>query len=435
MTDPHSSAMPRILVAIDVAKSKHDILVELPSGQRKKMIVRNRRDEFQQLVAYLKSLDGTCEIALEPTADYHRCLAYFLGSNGLERRLVSSIAVARTREALHNSWDKNDPKDAQVILHLLRNRTTQCFYDPVMEQTNDLQELSKTHHQVSLRKTRVQHSLMNHYLPLYFPEAERFLCTTRAGWFARLLIAFPTPASVTQLPEAEFVATAAQLLRTKHSKESVLRSFYATATESIGIPVTLESQAVATFRLLLADHLELCRKREELERTAHALLKERTDYQILRSVPGIGPIIALTVLAEAGDVRRFGHVRQFLKFCGLDLSTAQSGAYRGRSQLSKRGNGRLRAALWLAATVASRMTENTVRRKFDRYVESAPTNADLRRKAYTACTAKLARTIYGLIKHQQLYRAYHEDAVPEPDGRTRSHEPLRHAAIEAAVTS
>jgi transposase len=434
MTDSHSTATPRILVAIDVAKAKHDVLVELPDGRRRKMIVRNRRDEFQQLVAYLQSLDGACEIALEPTADYHRALAYFLGSHGLEVRLLSSVAVARTREALHNSWDKNDPKDAQVILHLLRNHTTQRFYDPVLEQTNDWQELSKTHHQVSLRKTRLQHSLMNHYLPLYFPEAERFLCTTRAGWFARLLIAFPTPAAVAALPEAEFVATAAGLLRTKHSQEAVLRSFHAKASESIGIPVPLESQAVATFRLLLGEHLELCRKREALERTAHELLKERLDYQILRSVPGIGPIIALTILAEAGDLRRFGHERQFLKFCGLDLSTAQSGTYRGRTQLSKRGNARLRAALWLAATVAIRMTENTLRKKFGRYVESDPTNADLKRKAYTACTAKLARIVYGLIKHQQHYRAYYEDAVPTPDGRTRSHEPLRHAA-QAAVTS
>lgn len=191
---------------------------------------------------------------------------------------------------------------------------------------------------------------------------------------------------------------------------------------------------MATFRLLLAEHQELCRKRAKLEETAHELLKERLDYQILRSVPGIGPIIALTVLAEAGDLRRFHHERQFLKFCGLDLSTAQSGTYRGRTQLSKRGNARLRAALWMAARVAVRMTENTLRQKFSRYVHADPKNADLRRKAYTACTAKMARTIYGLIKHNQLYRAYHEDAVPKPDGRTRSHGPWRRAA-SAAVTS
>jgi transposase len=191
---------------------------------------------------------------------------------------------------------------------------------------------------------------------------------------------------------------------------------------------------VTTFRLLLNEHIELCHKCAELEKTAHELLKERIDYQILRSVPGIGPIIALTVLAEAGDLCRFEHERQFLKFCGLDLSTAQSGAYRGRTQLSKRGNARLRSALWMAATVATRMTENSFRRKFDRYVESDPTNSDLKRKAYTACTAKMARTVYGLARHQQYYRAYHEDAVPVPGGRTRSHGPLRPAA-QATVTS
>ncbi len=39
MTDSHCTAMPRILVAIDVAKAKHDVLVELPGGARKKMIL------------------------------------------------------------------------------------------------------------------------------------------------------------------------------------------------------------------------------------------------------------------------------------------------------------------------------------------------------------------------------------------------------------
>jgi transposase len=431
MTATNSTASDRVLVAIDIAKGKHEVLVELPTGKRRKMVVRNQLSDFKQLAAYLKRLGGTLEIALEPTADYHRNLAYFLKTQGFAVKLVSSIAVARTREALHNSWDKNDPKDAQVILHLLRNGNTQFFYDPVIEQTNDLQELSKTHFQVSSRKTRVQHSLLNHYLPLYFPEAERFLCNSRASWFARLLIEFPTPQTIRQLTENEFVERASQLLSHKRSKAAILRAFYAKAQESVGLPVPVESQAISTFRLTLAQHLELCRIRAELEETAHDLLQSQLDYQILRSVPGIGPIIALTVLAEAGDLRRFRHERQFLKFCGLDLATSQSGAYRGRTQLSKRGNSRLRSALWLAARCASQMSENTFRHKFSRYMQSDPANTDLRRKAYTACTAKMARTIYGLIKHEQFYRAYHEAAIPEPGGRTRSHGPLRQAATVA----
>ena len=148
MTATDSTARTRVLVAIDIAKAKHDVLVELPNGKRRKMIVRNQLSDFRQLATYLKRLDGAREIALEPTADYHRNLAYFLKVQGFEVKLVSSIAVARTREALHNSWDKNDPKDAQVILHLLRNGNTQYFYDPVIEQTNDLQELRNCRSQI-----------------------------------------------------------------------------------------------------------------------------------------------------------------------------------------------------------------------------------------------------------------------------------------------
>jgi len=41
-------------------------------------------------------------------------------AEGFHLSLAPSLAVARTREAMHNSWDKNDPKDAQVLLHLLK---------------------------------------------------------------------------------------------------------------------------------------------------------------------------------------------------------------------------------------------------------------------------------------------------------------------------
>lgn len=53
------------------------------------------------------------------------------------------------------------------------------FYDPLVEGTMDMQELSNTYHQISLARTRSQHRLINHYLTLYFPKMERFI--TRLG--------------------------------------------------------------------------------------------------------------------------------------------------------------------------------------------------------------------------------------------------------------
>ena len=85
MTATDSTARPRILVAIDIAKAKHEVLVELPNGNLK-MIVGNQLSDFRQLAGYLKRLEGALEIALEPTADYHRNLAYFLKVQGFESK-------------------------------------------------------------------------------------------------------------------------------------------------------------------------------------------------------------------------------------------------------------------------------------------------------------------------------------------------------------
>jgi hypothetical protein len=272
------------------------------------------------------------------------------------------------------------------------------------------------------------HSIVNHYLAMYFPEAEKFMQSSRAHWFGKLLDAYPTPASVLALSEEEFVAVGGVLLKNKQSKSALLKAYYHAAQNSVGVPEPLDSPAIAMFRLVVREHLELSQKRLELERTAHQLLANKRDYQILRTIPGVGPIVALTILAEAGDMRRFGHERQYLKFCGLDLATHQSGMFRGTSKLSKRGNARLRCAYWLAATVAIRMRENSFRHKFDRYVRSNPKDRDLCRKAYTAVTGKMARVSYHLVTKQLDYRPFHEVAVPS--GRTRS---VR--AVEAISTS
>ena len=155
--------------------------------------------------------------------------------------------------------------------------------------------------------------------------------------------------------------------------------------------------------------MRIWRRRDEL-------LRESKDYQRLKRIPGIGPINAMTILAEAGDLRRFGHHRQFLKFCSLDLATLQSGMFRGRTKLSKYGNARLRRTFWLASQVAIRQRDNSFRDKFERYTAKDRDNPDLRRKALTAIAAKMARVVHAVIKSGSDYRPFFEG--PVPGGRT-----------------
>ncbi len=151
MTSKSSITFSGERVAIDVAKLTHQVLLELSSGQRRAMRIANTKTEIDRFVATLRAFNVPCEIAFEPTGDYHRPLAYVLGQAGFHLCRVSSMAVARTREALYNSWDKNDPKDAQVILQLLQNGLTQRYLDPVVNGHQDLQEMENTYQHGSLR--------------------------------------------------------------------------------------------------------------------------------------------------------------------------------------------------------------------------------------------------------------------------------------------
>lgn len=417
MTDTHSAPPEAALVAIDVAKARNEVLIEIPGqARRRRLTVLNTRAEHDRFIALLQDLGRPVVAAFEATGNYHRPLAWRLLEGGFAVRLISSIALARTREARNNSWDKNDPKDAQVILHMLRTGPTQHYHDPLVAGINDVQELSKTHEAISKAKTETLHRVLTHYLPLYFPEIERFAGNSRSDWFFAFLERFPTPASITGLGKEQFVDAAWDVVGRKVSKARLLADIYETASSSIALPIPYGSPAVAMFRLILAELRSLIARRDTIETAADELLRDHPDYRRLRTIPGIGPINALTILAEAGDLRRFHHHRQFLKFCGLDLATYQSGTFRGQTKLSKFGNARLRRALWMAGQVAIRQRDNSFRDKLERYIARDRSNADLKRKAFTAITAKMARVVHAVIKSGADYRPFFDRAVPS--GRT-----------------
>lgn len=417
MTSPNVIPADAVLVAIDIAKVRNEVLIEAPGHQRRRRLpVLNTCAEHDRLIEILQAYGQPVVCGFEATGNYHRPIAWRLAEAGFEVRLVSSLALARTREALHNSWDKNDPKDAQVILHMLRIQATQRYHDPLRAGINDVQELSKTHEAIARAKTEIQHRILTHYLPLYFPEIDRFGGNSRSDWFFAFLDAFPTPASITALTKEEFVAAAWDVVGRKVSKTQILMDIYETARTSIGLPLPLDAPAIRMFRMVIAEARILIRQRNEIEAQADELLRHSQDYRLLRQIPGIGPINALTIIAEAGDLRRFHHHRQFLKFCGLDLSTQQSGQYRGQTRLSKFGNARLRRTLWIAGQVAIRQRENGFRHKFERYIARDRDNPDLRRKAMTAITAKMARVVHAVVKGGSNYRPFVEGRVP--GGRT-----------------
>ena len=407
MTIRNDSCKTRTLVAIDIAMRRNEVLIQPPGRKRYRLSITNDRIDHDRLARHLTDIGGEVDVAFEATGNYHRTIAWRMIDAGFTTHLISSVALARTREALHNSWDKNDPKDAQVMLYMLAQGNVQRYYDPLEHGLNDWQELSKTHEAISKDKTETLHRLKTHYLPLYFPEVDRFRHNSRSEWFFKFLYEFPTPAAITALAKQEFIENAWDTMGRKVNKRQVLSDIYEVARTSAALPVPIGSAAVSMYRLVIMQMRQLIQHRDVIEAEAVRRLSDVADFRRLQQIPGIGPIHALTILSEAGDLRRFEHYRQFLSFCGFNLATHQSGQFRGQSKLSKYGNARLRRTFWMAGQVAIRQRENNFRDKYRRYIRRDPDDRDLKRKALTAVAAKVARVAYAIIKHETDYRPLH----------------------------
>ncbi len=234
MTETSIAQNAIILVAIDIAKARHEVLIAIPGKKRRRRLtVLTQRDDFKRLIAFLTSYGFPVQVAFEATGNDHRAIAYHLAAADFEMKWVSSVSLARTRAALHNSWDKNDPKDAQVILHMMEIGNTELYYDPLACGTNDIQELSKTHDIVSKSKTQLWHRILMHYLPLYFPEADRFHRSSRGDWFFAFLERYPSAHLISAMDRAAFIAEAWGVVGRKVAKERLLTDIYETAKTSV----------------------------------------------------------------------------------------------------------------------------------------------------------------------------------------------------------
>ena len=87
-----------VLVAIDIAKARHEVLIAVPGKKRRRRLtVLNELADFTRLITTLKDYGRPVRAAFEATGNYHRALAYHLATAGFEVKLVSSVALARTR--------------------------------------------------------------------------------------------------------------------------------------------------------------------------------------------------------------------------------------------------------------------------------------------------------------------------------------------------
>lgn len=100
--------------------------------------------------------------------------------------------------------------------------------------------------------------------------------------------------------------------------------------------------------------LELLGKQiRELDREIRQRVKAEPAAQALEMIPGIGPFIALLLVAEIGEIERFPTAKHLASYTGLVPSLYASGEHRWGGPITKQGSGLLRWALVQAAHTAA----------------------------------------------------------------------------------
>lgn len=91
----------------------------------------------------------------------------------------------------------------------------------------------------------------------------------------------------------------------------------------------------------------------EMEHVIMSTPHLKKDFELLISIPGVGFVTAAVILAEMGDLRRFARARQASAFAGVSPRQNTSGtSVNGRPHMCKKGNPRVRQALYMAAMAA-----------------------------------------------------------------------------------
>ena len=132
----------------------------------------------------------------------------------------------------------------------------------------------------------------------------------------------------------------------------------------------------------------------KIESLVLARVKLRKSFQCLKSIPGVGIILSLTIMLETGSIDRFAKVGNFTSYCRKVPSEWTSNNKKKGKGNTKNGNRYLAWAFSEAAEYARRYNE-LARSFFNR--KAAKTNKAV---AYSALGHKLARAAYYIMRDQ-----------------------------------
>ncbi len=336
-------------VGIDIGKRQH-VAAICRDGTRSadKAVLRFASDRagLSELERWLHRQGPVERVVMESSGHYWMALAAALHRQAVPVAIVNPVS-AKNFGKRRLQRIKSDPADARTLA-ALGMADQPAVREPLAGA--ELREAARFAMTLVTEQSRVCNRITR-LVELGFPELEQAYDDPTCTSALAVLRLAPTAAAISR----KRVATLADANRAPGHRAIGARKaeqIAALAKDTIA-PPELSAQLGFEMELLIAQY-DLLERQIAAAETRVAGMLDGELARRLQTIPGVGPAICATLIAEIGDIHRFRDFDKLVAYVGVhpaEKSSGQKGGPETSWQMAKTGNAHIRAALYQLSVV------------------------------------------------------------------------------------
>lgn len=353
------------VVGIDVSADFSYAAILAPNGDvyKKAFKIKHDVNGFDHLVNEIKKVEKEFNmktaIFMESTGVYHLSLFHYLNKK-FDNTFVINPLITKCNKNVDIRKVKNDKKDALSIANIGKFQNIKLSKSNGLDiflLKNLVREYYKLTDECSTFKKKLSTDLR-----VIFPNYNTVFSDISSNTSLEILSNYPTPKSIIDAPKEDII----KILMLKSKKgltwsESTYSKLINISQEAdiIGVPLSglsvKISSSLALIKAFDAEINNLLNEINTLIESSEFPESIKENIELIDSIPGIGRLTAITIIAEIGDINGFVKPKHLVAFFGIDSSVNQSGKFQGdQTKISKRGTRIGRRALYAAALASIR---------------------------------------------------------------------------------
>ena len=339
-----------VFVGVDIGKDRHAAAAVGTAGEvlMPPRFVTQDAGGFASLSGALGALGGAAGVivGMEATGHYWKPLRHNLAAQGYRVDVINPLITSREASA-DVRGRKTDKLDAIAIANVVRRGG----YSPAPTedvQTDATKAFARQRRYLVGRRSDAKRRLAA-ALDVVFPEAAQMVDDLCGATSLAVIAAFPSARLMAGVDIRKLTSLFAKASRGKLGREAA-EEIRTAAQRSVSRTIVNEGEefiAIQTVEEIRSLSVQIETAEERLLSTA-----AQPAARILASIKGAGKIQPRVFAAELGDLSRFAGPdmsSKIIAFAGCEPRVRESGTWKGRSKMSKRGSAPMRTELYLMA--------------------------------------------------------------------------------------